>query len=401
MISQETGEIFTVSELNRLTKNLLENEIGSIWVQGEISNFARPSSGHWYFSLKDSNAQVRCAMFMGKNRSLNFTPENGMAILAKAAASLYEGRGEFQLIVDYLELIGDGALQKQFELLSRKLSAEGLFENIHKKALPSSVRCIGVITSPTGAAIRDILHILQRRAPHIPVIIYPTQVQGALAAPQIVSAIQTANQRHECDVLILARGGGSLEDLWPFNEEIVARAIFASDIPIVSGVGHEVDFTISDWVADYRAPTPSAAAEIVSPNTIEWQSLVQKSEYKLKQALSQMIQQRQNLLHQLQKRLRHPKVYLQQLAQQLDYLELRLQQLIQTKIQFHKQKLAFMSQTLNALSPLQTLERGFSIAQKNDHTIIQSVHDLKINETFMLRVKDGKINCKKIENSHD
>ena len=264
MIVEPSQPIYSISELNSKARLLLENNLGSVWIMGELSNLAMPSSGHLYFTLKDSEAQVRCAFFRANRARMAFAPENGQQVLARANVSLYEARGDYQLIITEMQLAGSGALQVAFEKLKHKLQAEGLFDSARKKSIPQFPRAIGVITSPTGAAIHDILKVLRYRNPSIPVIIYPTAVQGADAKTQIVHAIELANQRDECDVIILARGGGSLEDLWSFNEEIVAHAIAASHIPIVSGVGHEVDVTIADFVADFRAPTPSAAAETVS-----------------------------------------------------------------------------------------------------------------------------------------
>src|SRR5579862_9598159 len=270
MISQngpETGRnVFTVSRLNREVRLLLEKGLGVIWIEGELSNFSAPSSGHWYFSLKDRDAQLRCAMFRMKNAGVGFKPKDGQQVLVRGRISLYEPRGEYQLSAEHLEEAGVGALKREFERLKNKLAAEGLFALERKRSLPRFPRRIGVVTSPTGAAIRDILHILGRRFPPAAVLIYPTAVQGDAAIPMIVEALQTASARAECDVLIVARGGGSIEDLWSFNDERVARAICASSIPVVSGIGHEIDFTIADFVADARAPTPSGAAELVAPD---------------------------------------------------------------------------------------------------------------------------------------
>ena len=268
--AESIREIFTVSDLNREARELLEGHFPLVWVEGEISNLARPSSGHIYFSLKDEAAQVRCAMFKMRNRLLNFQPENGQQVLARARISLYEARGDFQLIIEHMEETGDGALRRQFELLKHKLFEEGLFDESHKRELPSLPTRLGVITSPSGAAIRDILSVLKRRFPGIPILIYPVPVQGNEAPPAIIDAIKTAGIRKDCDLLILARGGGSLEDLWAFNDESVARAIYHCPIPVVTGIGHEIDFTIADFVADFRAPTPSAAAEYISPDQNEW-----------------------------------------------------------------------------------------------------------------------------------
>src|SRR5882724_6514707 len=264
--SQAERSVYTVSGLNREVRLLLEHGLPVIWLEGELSNFSAPSSGHWYFSLKDREAQIRCAMFRMKNTSIGFTPKAGQHLLVRGRVTMYEARGDYQLIVEHMEEAGVGALKREFERLKAKLSAEGLFALERKRELPRFPRRIGVITSPTGAAIRDILHILARRFPPAAVLIYPAPVQGDAAIPSIVEAIQTASARAECDVLIVARGGGSIEDLWAFNDERVARAIHASAIPIVSGIGHEIDFTIADFVADARAPTPSGAAELVAPD---------------------------------------------------------------------------------------------------------------------------------------
>ncbi|MDH4072932.1 MAG: exodeoxyribonuclease VII large subunit, partial [Gammaproteobacteria bacterium] len=260
----------TVSELNRQARALLEGGIPKIWVEGEMSNLSRPGSGHVYFTLKDESAQLRCAWFRGRQRGPTINLKNGDQVLAFGQVSIYETRGEYQLVVERLQAAGEGELRRRFEVLKQKLLEEGLFDERLKKALPGLPRSIGVVTSPTGAAIRDILTVLGRRFPAVPVFVYPTAVQGEFAAAQIVAAIETAARRGECDVLIVSRGGGSLEDLWPFNEEIVARAIAACPISVVTAIGHEVDFTIADFVADLRAPTPSGAAELVVPDQAEW-----------------------------------------------------------------------------------------------------------------------------------
>ena len=264
----DSQHILSVTKLNRFAKMVLESEIGLVWVVGEISNFVAASSGHWYLSLKDNKAQVRAAMFRGANRSVNFTPKNGDKVMVRASLSIYEARGDYQLIVQHMELDGQGQLKQQFDLLKQKLNAEGLFDQAIKKPLPEKIKRIGVITSPTGAAIHDILQVLMRRNPALEVILYPSAVQGDLAASEICRQLDIANKRKEVDALIVGRGGGSLEDLWAFNEELVARAIFASDLFVVSAVGHETDVTIADFVADQRAPTPSAAAELLSEDKV-------------------------------------------------------------------------------------------------------------------------------------
>jgi exodeoxyribonuclease VII large subunit len=317
-------DIYTVTRLNREVRAVLEGSFPPLWVQGEISNLARPASGHWYFSLKDAHSQVRCAMFRNRNRGLRFEPENGVEIVVRAAPSLYEGRGEFQLIVESMEAAGAGALQRAFEELKQRLLQEGLFEESRKRPLPAYPLVIGVITSPTGAALRDILHVLQRRWPPASVVVYPTAVQGAGAPAEIVNALAQAGTRRECDVLIVARGGGSLEDLWAFNTEAVARAIAAAPIPTVSGVGHEIDFTIADFVADRRAPTPSAAAELVSPDRHDLRRQVAAQQDKITRIVTAQLRQFAALLAQLARRLPDPARRLQAHMQRNDDLMLRL-----------------------------------------------------------------------------
>ena len=265
----------TVSQLNRQAKTLLEQGLAQLWVEGEISNIARPASGHVYFTLKDKSAQIRAAFFRQRQRGPTISLKDGDQVLVYGRVSLYEARGDYQLIVEQIEPAGEGALKRQFEVLKKKLAAEGLFDEDRKQELPELPTRIGVITSPTGAAIRDIVSILGRRFPSIPLVIYPSAVQGDAAPQELITALATAIRRAECDVLILARGGGSLEDLWAFNDEQLARAIAESPIPIVSAVGHEVDFTIADFVADLRAPTPSGAAELVVPDREDWLRVVQ------------------------------------------------------------------------------------------------------------------------------
>lgn len=350
--SPDPNDIYTISRLNREVRAVLEEVFPTIWVQGEISNLAKPASGHLYFTLKDNVAQVRCAMFKNRQSGMRFVPENGMQVMARANIGLYEGRGEYQLIIESLEPAGSGSLQIAFEALKQKLAADGLFAEEHKKPLPVYPEVIGIITSATGAAIRDILSILKRRYAYAKVIIYPTPVQGEGSAIKIANAIKLANQREECDVLILSRGGGSLEDLWSFNEEIVARAIFDCVIPVVSGVGHEIDFTIADFVADHRAPTPSAAAELVSPDSIE--TIAQ-----LKQREERLIRHQQQLIHNLQRRVEflsiqipHPKQRLIELIQRTDEYSMRLKHHIENKLTNRKMLLSNWIQKISALNPV-------------------------------------------------
>ncbi len=386
-----TGEILSVSTLNEQVRFLLEQKIGMVFVEGEISNFSAPSSGHWYFSLKDSKAQIRCAMFYHRLKHLNFQPKNGMQVLAHGLVSLYENRGDYQLIIEKLESLGDGKLRFELERLMRKLSEEGLFDEGHKKPLPECPKCIGIITSATGAALRDILHVLKRRAANIPIIIYPTAVQGDAAALQIVDALCLANKARHCDVLIVARGGGSLEDLWPFNEEIVARAIYNSEIPIISGVGHEVDFTICDWVADVRAPTPSAAAELVSPDNAGILEYALQVERQLQNMMRQKILLHRQELAILQGQLQHPKAYWQQISQWVDYQEMHLKEMIQQQWTQKNQALQLLGAQLNNLNPLTILQRGYAIALDEKHHVLGSVKNFSSEQHFELQLQDGVV----------
>lgn len=433
-------EIYTVSRLNSEARLLLEDTFFSVWVEGEISNFAAPNSGHWYFSLKDAGAQVRCALFRGSQRKLNFVPKDGMHVLIKARVSLYENRGEFQLIAETIEERGEGKLRRAFEGLKKKLETAGLFDATHKKTLPAFPQQIGIITSATGAAIRDILIVLKRRFPSVPIIIYPTLVQGETAASSIVKAIQTANRRKECDVIILARGGGSLEDLWCFNEEIVAHAIFQCQIPIISGIGHEIDFTIADYVADVRAPTPSAAAEIAVPYQTELLQLLERYQQLILRQIQRLLTSAKQNLNWIHKHLyqQHPKRRLTEKMQRLDFSEATLMQLqnrliaklsaklndlkhqLYHQIPFHdinhkkhyinlslqqfnqlivkqltKKKLilANTAATLDAISPLATLKRGYAIVTTKDQHVIHHTAEVSTGDSINVRLSDGSVDC--------
>ena len=388
----EPQEIYTVSQLNAEARYLMENNFESIWLIGEISNVARPMSGHFYFSLKDHNAQVRCALFRHSQRGLGFLPEAGQQVLVEAKVSLYEPRGDFQLIITQMQLAGEGALQIAFEKLKQKLTEEGLFDEENKLAIANIPTCVGVITSPTGAAIRDILRVLQRRFPALPVIIYPSAVQGDQAAKQLVTALQKANSRKECDVLIVARGGGSLEDLWPFNEEIVARALFASEIPIVTGIGHEIDFTIADFVADQRCATPSAAAEWISPDKEEWQETFKEYIRTLLQLINAQLKHGTLELRHLTKRLQHPGQRLQRQMQMIDQLEQRLTNTIKNQLKTRREKLVLMTRNLDTVSPLNTLKRGYAIVTKENKIITQS-KQVKSGDQISTRLAEGILNC--------
>lgn len=353
------ADIYTVSRLNSEVRLTLELQFRQLWLVGEVSNFVAASSGHWYFSLKDQAAQVKVAMFKTSNRNAAFTPRNGQQVMVRARISVYEPRGEYQLLADFIEPAGDGLLRQQYEQLKAKLAAEGLFAPERKKPLPPSVQTVGVITSPTGAAIRDILTVLQRRAPGLAVIIYPSLVQGAQAAADLTAALQHAIQRQECQVLIIGRGGGSLEDLWCFNDETLARTIANCPIPIVSAVGHEIDFSISDFVADVRAATPSAAAELVSPDQQHQLQQLHQLQQRLQQAIRQRLASAsQQFLHQASRlQLLHPARRLQQQQQRLDELQIRLIQAMQQQLQQKKQQWQLQQTALSLVSPQQQLQR--------------------------------------------
>jgi exodeoxyribonuclease VII large subunit len=386
--------IFSVTELNQATQKVLEDHFNPIWVEGEISNISRPSSGHLYFSLKDAKAQVRCAMFRMYSQKLTFEPRLGLLVQVKAKVSIYPDRGDYQLIVESMEMAGDGLLRQAYEQLLKKLSSLGLFEERHKKKIPRFPTHVGIITSPTGAAIRDILTVLNRRFPALSVSIYPTSVQGASAAPEIVKAIRCANRHAQCDVLIVSRGGGSLEDLWPFNEEIVAQAIFESNIPIVTGIGHEIDFTIADFVGDCRAATPSAAAELVSPNYIEVNQQLLMIEKRLKMDILQRLNYRAQRLDGVIKRLRHPRESIQALLKRLTLANNRLLLALKRNIQDKHRLLASSARALESISPLATLGRGYVIAlHEKTKEIVRSCSKVNLNDVLCLKLSDGEIRC--------
>ncbi|MEL6114293.1 exodeoxyribonuclease VII large subunit [Photobacterium sp. SP02] len=436
--SSQNSRIYTVSSLNAQVRLLLENEMGVVWLVGELSNFSAPVSGHWYFTLKDARAQVKCAMFRGNNQRVTFRPANGNQVLVKARLSLYEPRGDYQLIIDSMQPEGDGRLQQQFEKLKMQLAAEGLFAQTLKKTLPEQPKRVGIITSKTGAALHDILQVLKRRDPSLPVVIYPTMVQGEGAAISIAQAIGRANTRQECDVLIVGRGGGSLEDLWAFNEEIVARTIAASQIPIISAVGHEVDVTIADFVADMRAPTPSAAAELVSRDLSAQMQKIHQHQQQLRHAMRHYLSVRQSQLVRWQHRLdrQHPQVQLNQQSQRLDELRSRLERAMRKQISERQQhlhrsdyklalhspahqlerlstqlatnqrrllnamdrrlvkashQLALATEKLDAVSPLATLARGYSITRDENGQVIRSTRQVNTGDTLQTTLADGNI----------
>lgn len=352
--------ILTVSELNQITQSIIEKEIGVVCVRGEISNLATPASGHTYFSLKDEKSQVRCAMFRNKPGAKGFVPKNGTEVVVHGLASVYPIRGDYQLIVEMMELSGDGILRAKFETLKNKLKEAGFFDQSKKKALPKWPNKIGIVTSPTGAAIRDIITVMRRRCPSVTTIIYPCTVQGDNAAAEIAKSIFVANQRRECDVLIVSRGGGSLEDLWPFNEELVAQAIFDSFLPIVTGIGHEVDITIADLVADARAPTPSAAAEIATPETSIAYEQLGSLEKRLFLGSKIQINAKMNQLSSLTSKIRHPKKDLEFRFQQTDDLLRQLYKNLHFRIQVRHMSFKNQRSRLRNLAPKKSLEQNRS-----------------------------------------
>lgn len=441
MLATQNKNIYSVSSLNRAAKSLLETGLGVVWLSGEISNLTLAVSGHWYFTLKDHSAQVKCAMFRANNSRAGFTPKNGQQVLVRAKLSLYEARGDYQLIVESIAPEGDGLLKQQFEALKCELAAQGLFSSALKKTLPEIIKCVGIITSSTGAALHDMLSVLQRRDPRLRVIIYPSQVQGQGGALSVASQIALANARQECDVLIVGRGGGSLEDLWCFNEPEVAYAIYRSQLPIISAVGHEIDVTISDFVADLRAATPSAAAELVSQHKTFVSTQLNTLLTRLKQAMLHTLQQRQQQQGLLkQTLLQHdPKHKLQQQTLHLDELSLRLQhamtnklsqqqglstqlksrlmqntpahtvnieqqrqlqlqrrlkQAILAKLNSSEQNLQNQIQQLNAISPLATLARGYAIVNNEKGKVITAANQLNSGDMVDVRLDKGEFRAK-------
>lgn len=433
-IGADTSAI-SVTELNSQVKSMLENSFLSLRVQGEISNLAKPSSGHWYFTLKDNRAQIRCAMFKGSNRHLRFPPKEGDEVIVQAKVSLYEGRGDYQLICNTMEQAGSGRLQIAFEQLKAKLLKEGLFDSNNKKAIPTLCNHLAIVTSPSGAAIHDVLSVLKRRFPALAVTIFPSQVQGAKASATIISALRLAHQS-DCDLILLTRGGGSLEDLWPFNEEALARAIYHCSKPIISAIGHEVDFSISDLVADYRAATPSVAAEFISPDQDSLKIHIDQLQQRLLTQIRNQINNKRNACSASSAKLRSPtqRLSLQKLQlstfdkrlhnahtaiidksvqmmailkqrvfahqpQQLisnhksaiTRLALRNQQLMQQQLERKTQKFRAATCVLHTVSPLATLERGYSITQTTDRKTILNDTNLKIGQSIITKIHSGEL----------
>ena len=430
-------DIYTITRLNREVGQLLKDSFPTIWVEGEISNLAKPASGHFYFTLKDDNTQVRCAFFKNKQANLSFDLDHGIKVLAKATVSLYEGRGDYQLIIEQIEPAGAGALQIAFDALKQKLATEGLFDEKYKKILPKYPKTIGIITSETGAAIRDILSILKRRYPFGDLIIYPIPVQGENAAMAIAKKIKIAEKRNECDVFILTRGGGSLEDLWAFNEEIIAQTIFKIKTPIISGIGHEIDFTIADFVVDLRAATPSAAAELVSPDMNEVMQKLKNREKQLvrfqkqiiknfknyveilfrklpqpNQKLFELIQQTDeycmHLIHNIEKEIASKRIMItesknnleklnpmQIINQQIAYIrniQLRFKGEIILFLEKIKNKISRLDDILKSISPISTLDRGYAIvSDSKTNKIVKNANHLKVGKKIHVKLATSEI----------
>ncbi len=409
-------EVYSVSDFLNLCRNSVEQNIPHCWVQGEISNLSRPSSGHWYFSLKDSKGQIRCAFFRLNQRKVQCSPENGMSVVIRGAPTLYELRGDFQLIVQQMEPAGIGNLQIAFDQLKNKLRTEGLFDTQNKKKLPVSPKTIGVISSSSGAVIRDIVQVLKTRYPFSNILLYDTTVQGEGAYKKIIKALRIADNDKRCDVLILARGGGSIEDLWSFNEEELAREIFTCTTPIISSIGHETDTTIADFVADVRAPTPSAAAVIATPDRLAIINQATKLRKQLLDSVNQSLDKIKLSLELFQVRIIDPSQQLQRNAQKLDEYEFRLVRQIKRAHQLYRSQLQQLNirlrnnaeyflkdqanqfsnkvNRLNLLSPLNTLSRGYSITHDNDGKVLLSSKKINLEDLIISQFHDGKVTSK-------
>ena len=449
IFKKDEQSVISVSELNKKAKSLLEKGIPKLWIEGEISNLAKPASGHMYFSLKDEMSQIRCAWFKQRQLQNTLNIANGSKMLALGKIGLYEPRGEYQFIVEKMEIAGEGDLKRKYEDLKKKLSAEGIFSEENKSELPNLPKKIGVITSPSGAAVQDILTVLNRRFPIIPIIIFPVAVQGEQAAPQIQNALEKANFRADCDLLILARGGGSLEDLWAFNEEIVARAIFDSEIPIISAIGHETDVTISDFTADLRAPTPSGAAELAVPDQHDWIKSIDNISEKINTIITQQINSKSQLSDWINKRLSQispkmtvkrqieksnnlKKILSSSILQNLSKQDKNIHQLksnlneVSPRLKIHTQlsrikelnqkitscsdhlleglnnRIKLASKTLNSVSPLRTLDRGYAIARDaKTKNVIMSADNIEIENDIEVKLAKGEIKVTVIEKHSD
>ncbi|MCB5189406.1 exodeoxyribonuclease VII large subunit [Methylobacillus arboreus] len=391
--------VISVSELNRMARELLEQSFPLFWISGEISNMTRAASGHWYFSLKDQGAQVRCVMFRGRNSYIDWAPREGDKVEARAVVTLYEARGDFQLTIEFLQRAGLGSLFEAYEKLKAQLAAEGLFATEHKLAIPPHPRQIGIVTSPDAAALRDVLTTLRRRMSGVNVVIYPTPVQGKGAAALIAAAIRNADQRAECDVLIVCRGGGSIEDLWQFNEEVVARAIHACRLPVISAVGHETDFTIADFVADVRAPTPTAAAELATPDRLGLLQSLQQIRDRLSRIMQTRIQQRSQQLDYLSRRLLSPMQQVEHRGQHLAQLSLRLTHAMSRQLQRQRQHLLAVQQSLAHLNPNAVLQRGYALVEKMNGELVQHSDQLTPGDKVKLTLGKGSAQAE-IQDTH-
>lgn len=386
-------QVFKPAQLNALAKDLLESNFSQIWLEGEISNLSRPASGHLYFTLKDDRAQVRCAMFRNRAMLLESAPKDGQLVLVRARLTLYEARGDYQLAIESMQPAGDGALQLAFEQLKQKLDAEGLFQPQRKNALPRLIKRLALITSPRGAAIHDVLSVLNRRFPLLPVELWPVPVQGADAAVQIRQSLQAALDSQRYDAVLITRGGGSLEDLWPFNDEALVRTAAASEIPVISAVGHEIDFSLLDFAADIRAATPSAAAELLSPSRVELQQRLAQLLGKLQKTMHSRLQntaQRADLLL-LRLHTQKPAQRLRFGQQTLQQLHQRLQRSFSQQLQQRALQLKKAGASLNALSPLATIARGYSILRDEHAQLIHSIHQVQSGDTVHAQLNDGNL----------
>lgn len=387
------AKVATVSQINNYVKKILDHNIilNNVWIKGEISNFKHHYSGHLYITLKDEGAVLKAVMFRGSAQSLAFEPNDGMKVLARGRISVYEAGGSYQLYIEEMIPDGVGELYIAYEQLKKQLESEGLFSPEHKKPIPPFPDRVGVVTASTGAAVRDIINVITRRYPMAEIVLYPAQVQGSGAAESVVKAIEYFNATDGADTLIVGRGGGSIEDLWAFNEEITARAIYESKIPVISAVGHETDFTIADFVADLRAPTPSAAAEIAVPSAIELRNRIDTDKNRISRNMVGRIEGNRLLLERF--KMRTPKDRIDDANLRIDSLIKSMDSSLKMKTMHLKRELSSAAAKLDALSPLQTLARGYSIPTTEDGTVIRSAKEMKVGTEFTLRMKDGSADC--------
>ncbi len=422
-LPEKTTKALSVTQLVRKMKRAIEAGVGKLWIEGEVSNLRKQSSGHWYFSLKDDSAQIQCAMFGARNKEGSEFLSDGTLVKAYADATVYAARGQLQLVVERAELAGQGGLQAKFEALKQKLKLEGLFDQARKKSLPRFPQTIGLITSPTGAALQDMRNVLQRRAPWVQLVLYPVRVQGRGSERELARAIQRLNQPDAynlpaCDVLIVGRGGGSIEDLWCFNEELLARAIFDSEIPIISAVGHEIDFTIADFVADVRAPTPSAAAELAVPDAVELQARVLGVKSRLRQTLQNSLreplqqidrlsaqvshviergfQQKSQIFRELSLRhsALHPRQIVARKQENIEALQKEVRRVTERRLQIQRERISRLQSMVRTLGPESAFKRGFSITLQQDGGLLRSASQIKEGDTLVTKLLDGEVSSK-------